>query len=683
MNDVQKWVELKLKGGFGISHIAAKHGVETLFHVLEVVATAPIERYVAGNKTVILGDGEYEAVLSLTKSGEKESWLLTGWNKIENAGETSEVSTQSSSTQINPTFSREDLGAALAAYKGSNSSEDSKTLFSTAYHGEAAVEGSFTRFSIRTKPAPAETKPVWKLMRLGADGKLYPLYIDRNTQGLELHKWYDAETPKIDKDKLEIGYSYLLDADGNILDRIAGLKGVATSIKGKKPSKEQIKEAAANGHRWIGVTAYADGTKSINNLGISGNAKTGEGGVAAFAMRPGWHAGSLPSMKQIKGRSDDMVWVKGRVAYGNGAVEEAAANGGEINDHIPVDGGYLKATSSFNEPTVDWYISGAFMPEEIMSDADARAAIDEFNAENHAHVPYDIARPGNKMFNAKTMSFDAGASDGTRFSIKNRQEFDAVREKAAKEVGIVHPEAALGSFDVLAIPRHTFKPDENGSIIAPAKIWAKANLTKTLTNEETGGKGEITITSKSIDEALGEKAIEKSLNLGLHLAVLQNLPEVIRHSRLVETHPDYKKGEGNARSPKNGYNTDNLMHRLYAPLFVDGKELLAKVTIKEIFGEKAHTYSFEVTKIELLKANSAALKWSDTRVPEVVSQLSAANVLRNVEKSYEPGVKVLDAVHKSLYEAGGLNDVQKWVELKRRPLVQSSDIICQGIILTL
>ena len=33
-----------------------------------------------------------------------------------NADETSEVSTQSGSMQTNPTFSREDLGAALTAY---------------------------------------------------------------------------------------------------------------------------------------------------------------------------------------------------------------------------------------------------------------------------------------------------------------------------------------------------------------------------------------------------------------------------------------------------------------------------------------------------------------------------------------------------------------------------------------
>ena len=39
-----------------------------------------------------------------------------GWEKKENTGENSEVSTQSIPTQTNPTFSREDLGAALTDY---------------------------------------------------------------------------------------------------------------------------------------------------------------------------------------------------------------------------------------------------------------------------------------------------------------------------------------------------------------------------------------------------------------------------------------------------------------------------------------------------------------------------------------------------------------------------------------
>lgn len=69
-----------------------------------------------GNKTVVLAKDGYEVLLALTKDGNKETWLFNGWKvKNEKADAISEVSTQSDATQTSPTFSREDLGAALYA----------------------------------------------------------------------------------------------------------------------------------------------------------------------------------------------------------------------------------------------------------------------------------------------------------------------------------------------------------------------------------------------------------------------------------------------------------------------------------------------------------------------------------------------------------------------------------------
>lgn len=102
------------KGGYGLSHIGGKHGAETVLHVLRVIATGDIDRYVKGNKTVVLTDGEYEVLLGLTRFGEKETWLFNGWKKEEKTGANGEVSTHSDATQANPTFSREDLGAVLS-----------------------------------------------------------------------------------------------------------------------------------------------------------------------------------------------------------------------------------------------------------------------------------------------------------------------------------------------------------------------------------------------------------------------------------------------------------------------------------------------------------------------------------------------------------------------------------------
>ena len=83
----------KFKGGYGISHIAAKHGVNTVLKAVDVIANGNIERYVPGNKTVVLEKDGYQAVLALTRFGEKNTWLLSGWKKEETADESGEVST--------------------------------------------------------------------------------------------------------------------------------------------------------------------------------------------------------------------------------------------------------------------------------------------------------------------------------------------------------------------------------------------------------------------------------------------------------------------------------------------------------------------------------------------------------------------------------------------------------------
>ena len=103
------------KKGYGILHIGAKHGPEAILHMLSIIAYGRIERFVTGNKTVVLTDGEYEAVLALTRKGQRQSWLLTGWDKL-SSDENGKVSTNTVSTQANPTFSRDDLGAVIESF---------------------------------------------------------------------------------------------------------------------------------------------------------------------------------------------------------------------------------------------------------------------------------------------------------------------------------------------------------------------------------------------------------------------------------------------------------------------------------------------------------------------------------------------------------------------------------------
>lgn len=188
---------------------------------------------------------------------------------------------------------------------------------------------------------------------------------------------------------------------------------------------------------------------------------------------------------------------------------------------------------------------------------------------------------------------------------------------------------------ISGIKEHGFNSFED------AKAWAKENIVRTLTNEETGGKGEIRISNNAISKFLSESAVAKSDNKDVHLSVLRVLPDVIRESVDAEQHPDYKKGEDGNRSAENGINENVTIHRLYGAVDIDGKLYRVKVTLKEYTDSNRprKAYSYEATKIELLAGTLVGGKPSN---PNTNNSISAAKLLENVESSKEKGKKLLD-----------------------------------------
>ena len=317
----------------------------------------------------------------------------------------------------------------------------------------ATQEGeSGQRLSLRTKPEPKKTQKVYKLMRLGEDGKLYPLFIGSG-EAIELGKWYDADSPKLQdltslsskdyvgtrtakKDgasvKEEYHYgAYIVNNKTGEAMSLADFKAKYSkqfARMGNNPNKKAVDWATDNGYRWIkieeknqGQSRYGGEARSYYNYGINGS-----GSVSIFAMRPGWHAGSLPTMRQIgKGsaknlRDDTFVWVEGEIPAEIDYNEEAQKNADkDIPDHIPTDGYYLKATNANKEASqadkVGWYVAGAFKANRIMSDKETRDIIDEWNAAHpDDNVEYDWKRESGKDFNAETMSLE----DTPKFSLK-------------------------------------------------------------------------------------------------------------------------------------------------------------------------------------------------------------------------------------------------------------------------
>ena len=309
-----------------------------------------------------------------------------------------------------------------------------------------------TMFKTRTKPAPTKTQDVYKLMRLGADGKLYPLFIG-SAEPIELGTWYDAESPNLgDLTKLASGVHLVNNETGEAmtLDEFKA-QHPEINIKGKRPNVAAINWATENGARWIEIedkaTAqrrYEGESRSYYNLGINGSGQVGQ-----FAMRPGWHAGSLPTMRQIgKGkdknlRDDSFVWVKGRIPADVDYQSEADANPDkDIPTHIPTDGFYMKATNANAKASqadkMGWYVAGSFIADEIISDAEARRVIDSWNAEHpDAKVEYDYPRESGREF------------DPERGGLVEKENimFKTTHERALR--GLVTLESSGASFDAV------------------------------------------------------------------------------------------------------------------------------------------------------------------------------------------------------------------------------------------
>ena len=257
---------------------------------------------------------------------------------------------------------------------------------------------------------------------------------------------------------------------------------------------------------------------------------------------------------------------------------------------------------------------------------------------------------------------------GNTFS-DSKEHFDAVRDRAVEEKGIVMPNLNKEKVKVVEVEKHLFG-ENKADAIKNARTWAKDNLATKNGDMPTMRDGTPYIISKAaIDKYLSNSAISKSDDPFVHLSVLKKLTDVIHESIEAEIHPDYKKGEDGIRGVENGYGEGVLVHRLYGAVEIDGKTYRVKTTMQEFRGgEENKPHSYEVTKIELL--DSPGKRENPDRPPLVSSSnsknitsegsekanesdslplnsttngyISTAKLLQGVEKSYDSGKKLLE-----------------------------------------
>lgn len=231
---------------------------------------------------------------------------------------------------------------------------------------------------------------------------------------------------------------------------------------------------------------------------------------------------------------------------------------------------------------------------------------------------------------------------GNTFS-DSKEHFDAVRDRAVEEKGIVMPNLNKEKVKVVEVEKHLFG-ENKADAIKNARTWAKDNLATKNGDMPTMRDGTPYIISKAaIDKYLSNSAVSKSDDPFVHLSVLTKLTDVIHESIETEIHPDYKKDEDGMRSVENGYGEGVLVHRLYGAVELDGKTYRVKTTMQEFRGgEENKPHSYEVTKIELL--DSPGKRENPDRPPLVSSSnsIDTAKLLQGVEKSYDSGKKLLD-----------------------------------------
>ena len=328
----------------------------------------------------------------------------------------------------------------------------------------AEADGTTLKYSKREKPAPKKTQKVYKLMRLGDDGKLYPLFIDA-TAPTELGVWYDADSPDLSMLKdLPSGVHLVNPKTKKTMTYEQFYNEHPELFKGKMskyPSKEAIKWATQNGMRFM----YIEDTKKAQkrfegehrkywNLGVNGS-----GTVSTFSMRPGWHAGSLPTMRQIgKGenkdlRDDRFVWVEGEVSADKDYSSEAESNPDhDLPDRIPEDGYYMKATNADKTKSqadrVGWYVAGSFKANRIIGDKEAHKVIDDWNvAHPDKKVEYDYERESGKEFNADTMQLEGEGKDRKEFRTKDGEVYGFVKDgKIYLDTKKMKPETPLHEY---------------------------------------------------------------------------------------------------------------------------------------------------------------------------------------------------------------------------------------------
>jgi hypothetical protein len=224
------------------------------------------------------------------------------------------------------------------------------------------------------------------------------------------------------------------------------------------------------------------------------------------------------------------------------------------------------------------------------------------------------------------------------------EEFEATQKEAVEKKGIVLPNLNTAVVNIVNVPKHDFKGRLKEARNS-AMEWAKDNFVGKIF-ELPNGNGNYIINQKAIKKYLDKTSIDNSDNAMVHLSALKELPEIISESIEAEIHADYKKGEDKVRRIENGIDNKGLLvHRLFSAIEIDGNLYRVKTTFNEFIDAQTQNspHTYEITKIELIEDRTTPSETdSSNQMNRSTNSISVAKLLKDVEKSYDKGKKLLD-----------------------------------------
>ena len=244
----------------------------------------------------------------------------------------------------------------------------------------------------------------------------------------------------------------------------------------------------------------------------------------------------------------------------------------------------------------------------------------------------------------------AKTKDSQLLSITFPETFKQRQKRAVDEKGVVKP--GLNDAYIIAvkgIPKHSYsgsiKEATKQAILAAKNKFVPNGELKPLHYDNYGQIFDYAISGNAIEECLNPKQQSKSVSKGIHLSLAEYIDEIINNSIEVEEHPDYLKNENMKRDGLR-VNPHALMHRFYGIAEVDGTPYRVMILLREeknpMVGNGVHAY--EATKIKVLNDISPSTSNGVGSHPQFMigSSYPLANILHDVEKSYDPGKKLLD-----------------------------------------